>query len=595
MKRSDSKAPSEKQKSEPTNDPKKSQKTIKSEILPDTGAQSISPPGKTGRKMKLDDSVDSDEYREKEVEYNPMQCRDHQGNYFSQYCETCEELVCQVCTIYGPHNTSEHWLMSIEEASESRKIKLGFIIHNKLRTERSAAIRAEIMRLNGKRQELHDVKEEIAEETKECCAAMINRLDSCAEPKFARLNAEAKELMQDLDCIEKVIRDCQQSAVEHPAYLLSRVKVFRENISYTLSKPFTKELEETPYDLPRELYDLRKTLEDMDNYENLIRFKNRIIADLAFENLTKQRQMDKAMNYKSDEEVQSWIKLVDKLSSQLANVTMVCHFCSSPLSENNVNLECVVNRPNNKVLSSQFKGFSQGTPEYEYLGCGRHYFAKPNAEILANPELMNIMNNHIYKLSADPQTNPYKAALIHDVEQHLNLIRERVAMYKVDLRPHFEALDKTGLKVLNRVGLLYVFDDVLGIKDSTVDPIITVLDPFRRDMVQYEELLDLITDPTAVERLPFFFYADQSINRGYQAYLTKFEQFRRYEEQKRAEEEKRREEELIRLEKLRQEIDKNRKKDGKGGTGESAGNDEDVQKGGGRYASPQSRARQLTK
>ena len=85
---------------------------------------------KSGKQSnRLDESVHESEYLQREVQDG--HCVDH-GLAFSGYCETCEECVCEACTIYGPHNDDSHWLQTLDQAFESRSLKLGFLLHNKL-------------------------------------------------------------------------------------------------------------------------------------------------------------------------------------------------------------------------------------------------------------------------------------------------------------------------------------------------------------------------------------------------------------------------------------------------------------------------------
>ena len=280
----------------------------------------------------------------------------------------------------------------------------------------------------------------------------------------------------------------------------------------------------------------------------MLTFKNEIISQLAREALHSKKKDEALMaENEAEQEVAAWTQLADKLSSKLGELAMVCHFCAESLNENTANASCLVNREDNMALKITFRGFTDATPEFDDYGNGLHYFAKPKQEVLRDPHLMNIMNNHIYRMP--DERNPYKEALLHEVQLLLNHIRRKVEETGIDLQPLLEQHDRFQLRVVNKVTLVFVLHEYLDVREEVVTPLIHLLDPFRRDMINIDEFLLILKTPGAISNLPFFFYADQTVCDGYAEYLHKFEAFRKALEAKQKEERDRIEKAEIRREK----------------------------------------------
>ena len=442
-------------------------------------------------------------------------------------------------------------------------------------SQQKEAIKQRIMKLNGVRENIHAAKEKVHEETRTAFSGMLERLESAAEPKVARLISELSTLEQSVKEIEVVLQYAESSSTLHPAEFLSRIKVFRDNINYILMKGFEKDIQETPFDLPRELYDLRITMESMDNQDILLALKNQIIIDLAMKNAGEAVAITEDCAAKEQDEVKSWIDFADKQSAQLAQFALVCHFCSQPFGEEVVNERCHINRSSNAFTLRLAKGFSEKTPDEADIGTGFHCFAKPDLESLKDARILQLLSTQ--NPGPGQETNPYRTVLIHEIEKNLNALRRCIEKTPAaDLESELKLYDKFGVGVVNRVTLLYVVNCLFNLPETYIDPIISALDPFKRDLISIQELMHMIRDPMAIEALPFFTYAAQPVQQGFDAYCKKFEGFRLAEQEKIRQEEKRKEQIELAREKqfqlLLQEKAKLEAKDGKpadksGGTG----------------------------
>ena len=519
-----------------------------------------------------EESVSSEEYREKTVPQSQNRCALHNREY-SSYCETCEEMSCEDCTISGPHNNREHWLMSLEEAYDNRISKLRYLLMNAAQNKRDFSER-EIAKMKGLVREVHESRQEIEQEAREYFVGMTDRLDRKFRVKMAVLNVQCEALSKDLEDIDRLKKLVEEQAKpgRSKVELMRLIPIHRENISYIMTKPLDKEIKEAPYDLPRELFDLRQELERMGEYDMLIAFKDRIIVEMSLESMGKTQATRKVVEIEGRDEIGEWTKLADKLSQRLSELALVCHFCAEALSEVTVNETCMVNRAGNVALKMTFKGFTDESPDFEDFGSSFHYFGRPKREILDNPHLMNIMNNHIYK----PPTslNPYKEALMHESQMILNTMRREIERTKVDLRPEFEEHDTHGLRVVNRVTMNYILHEKLGLLEKQVSSVVNLLDPFKRDLINYDEFINLLETPGALSSLPFFFYADRSVCDGYEDYLHKFEDFRLAEEDRLRREAKEMDKEALTREKRLLEIEKKMKaeEDKKGKTSDTQSN-----------------------
>lgn len=511
---------------------------------------------KSSSRSHLDDnlSVRSDEYKETAIPRT--HCRDHPSHQLAYYCETCEDLACQECRISGPHNNQEHWVLEIDNAYQSRFLKIGFLLSNKL-AERRNLILQEIQKIAATRNTVLEHGEAISDETKEVFSGILGRLSQAAEPKMARLTAEVSEVQQNLQETSALIEECAHAAntTISPLFLLSKWSSFRIRIQSLLSKQFNKEILETPYDLPRELTELRQELEEMNNYEAMLAYKNHIMYKVMQDNFEAEREIELRNKDELEQTLSFWAETSQKLMDELKSKSLVCFFCALPMEENTINSGCGINSPHNMNLTSQFEGFSDERPDFDYFGSGAHYFAQPNSKKMQDPHVMNILHTHTTSGGA----NPYKSSLLADLQTSLNRIRVKLDKSGTGMESlvyYLRGFDQHEIDTLNFVSLAYAMNEAFGVEESDLHPIMTVLDPFKKSLVHLVEFSRLIFQPEAVEQIPFFFYAENSMVQGYQQYLNKFEGYRQKIWEQEQAIQKVREQEMIQFEKQRLWLEK---------------------------------------
>lgn len=66
-----------------------------------------------------------------------------------------------------------------------------------------------------------------------------------------------------------------------PLAFMTKSGTFKQNIEYLVQKPFQKEIDVTPYNLPRELAGLREKVEEAEQLQKLSDFKSQVIYTLV--------------------------------------------------------------------------------------------------------------------------------------------------------------------------------------------------------------------------------------------------------------------------------------------------------------------------
>jgi palmitoyltransferase len=73
------------------------------------------------------------------------------------YCESCEEPICQNCTILGPHNNQLHRINTLQDAYKARVIAIDQLIEKSLLSKRDKLL-AQIHRIDYRMEEVKAVK-----------------------------------------------------------------------------------------------------------------------------------------------------------------------------------------------------------------------------------------------------------------------------------------------------------------------------------------------------------------------------------------------------------------------------------------------------
>ncbi len=202
----------------------------------------------------------------------------HHSVFLTLYCDTCEEPVCDQCTIVGPHNTQMHKIGNMMDAYNSRVAKLSHIINGNLIKKRDELV----SRINGievRIEELKHRQEKIERDIRTECGYIMERLKNAEGSKQAVLNHEMHVVQEELEHMQEIKRRFLELTKEEatvPQFLAASTSL-NKNIEFLLSKPVKKNPEIYPWDLPYELKDTREALDNNKVLVSASKFKQEAI------------------------------------------------------------------------------------------------------------------------------------------------------------------------------------------------------------------------------------------------------------------------------------------------------------------------------
>lgn len=216
-------------------------------------------------------------------------------------------------------------------------------------------LEAQLYRLDYRMEEIKYVRGVIEQDAKIEFGGILERLKSHEGKKLSVLQHMMAEVQKDVDNVNLLTKEFTELTNQGQSDLNFMIKSpsIAQNIEFLLNKPFKREINVTPYDLPRELAILRKEVEECLLLEKLDKMKTEIIKNL-FE-VTKQAQKDviDGLDVAANEELGQWAMLAEKYSDELAQFQLICYYCGCPLTNDSVNEPCVVNAE--KVRTSRCK------------------------------------------------------------------------------------------------------------------------------------------------------------------------------------------------------------------------------------------------
>ena len=303
------------------------------------------------------------------------------------FCESCEEPICQECQVIGPHNNKLHKIVSIYDSFKNKLIYLNNIAKAHL-VPKYQQMTQELKNLDIISNEIKNNKSILEREIRAEFSKFSDNLNSAGGKKLAIINFETNNLQKDLNNINEIINyinDIGKSESPDMLFFLLKYKQLNKAIENSLSKPINKNFEINLNDFPR---DLEEKLEKINNYnqlEKLIKYKDEIIWKLLIDKLNKNSnkidENDFKVNIETKLEIQKWAKISDKYESELQKYNLICQFCGCFLDENTVNTPCDKNVSNVKYGNgvSNEKMIMSFKPNEEIYGTKRHYFV-PNRE-----------------------------------------------------------------------------------------------------------------------------------------------------------------------------------------------------------------------
>lgn len=147
-------------------------------------------------------------------------------------------------------------------------------------------------------------------------SGVSERLKNQEGAKLAIIQNEMASLQRDVERIDNLVKHYQEIR-QTPIQFLIRYRNFREEAETMISKPFKKDITETPYDLPRELTDLRDKLSRKSSMVQLLKVKDEIIHQMFQSKKDYEKQTIQNFNQMTAAEVKSWAQLTDKYTQDL--------------------------------------------------------------------------------------------------------------------------------------------------------------------------------------------------------------------------------------------------------------------------------------
>lgn len=87
-------------------------------------------------------------------------------------------------------------------------------------------------------------------------SGLIDRVKDSEGQKVAIIQNEMSHLQTEIEKIDKTI-DGYELVRKNPVEFLLKARMLKDSVDSAISNPFKKDISETPYDLPRELTELR--------------------------------------------------------------------------------------------------------------------------------------------------------------------------------------------------------------------------------------------------------------------------------------------------------------------------------------------------
>ena len=266
-----------------------------------------------------------------------------------------------------------------------------------------------------------------------------------------------ENMQADLEKINSIIQSVESS--QDQVAFLKRSKEIRESMEQCIAKSINPNLDVYPEDLPQELIEIRKQMENKPGLDQLLNIKNEIIFKLISD-----KTGAAAIDSTAQGELEEWAKLTDKFAGQLQRFKcMGCEYCGIELSAETVNTNC----PKNLVGENP----------------GRHFFTNKPTKVEASFSPMKSVENlpvrSIIKDSAEREGDD-------SVLRALALACKENSVYlPVALVRH----DAMNSGILDHQTFAWVLKDELSLNDSLVDQLASRYDITRQNRIQYKLLI----------------------------------------------------------------------------------------------------------
>lgn len=336
--------------------------------------------------------------------------------------------------------------------------------------------------------EIQYVKSIIEKDIKGEFGGIVDRLKNAEGKKIAVIQNEMAHLQADIDRIESIAAHYEEIKGDRVKFLL-RSRNFREEVENILLKAFKTEIDQTPYDLPRELKDLREKLERKTVGNQLLKFKDEIIWRLFNERKTRETQSIERFNHSVAQEIESWAKLTDKYGEEIKKYQLICYFCAEPMGPQNLNKKCKINEA--KQIPQGFNGFSQKKPEPDFLGNGRHFFARPKENLFSSNQAFD----NLQQLFSDQQSEVIRRKTMYEIENNLVLVKKLAREKNINVENLLKSHDKSDLGMMSKPKFIYLLNEKLGVSVDKINCFMMLLDPYQKGLINYRDFLQMMNDP----------------------------------------------------------------------------------------------------
>lgn len=404
----------------------------------------------------------------------------------------------------GPHNTQLHRVVDVAAAYRSAVSELSYALSSGLLNRRDMLF-AQLHRLAHRMDEITYVRGVIEKDVKGEFGGILDRLRGAEGKKVAVLQNQMAGLQADVEKIDHLFHEYDQVKGDKIEFLL-RSRSVREDVEGLLLKVFRTDIDQTPYDLPRELKELRAKLERKAVGTQLLKLKDEVIWRLFTEKKDREEKAIENYNTQVSTENSSWQNFIDKHTQELKRYELVCFFCADVLGGTTVNKRCKVNE--NKSISPNFQGFTVSSPERDYIGNGKHFFARPKPDLFGSNQAFD----NLQQLFTDQQTEVIKKKTMWEIGANLLLVKKAARERNINVEAMLKAHDKSDLGMMSKPKFTYLLHEKLGIGQDKVNCFMMLLDPQHKGMVNYREFMTMMNKPELLDNE--MAVGDQMVSKG---------------------------------------------------------------------------------
>jgi Ca2+-binding EF-hand superfamily protein len=384
-----------------------------------------------------------------------------------------------------------HRAVDLNSAYKAAISELSYALSSGLLSKRDLLL-AQVHRISHRMDEISYVRNVIEKDIKTEFGGIVDRLKNAEGKKVAVIQNEMSHLQADIEKIDAGVAEYDRIHGDKVEFLL-RSRSLREDIEGLLLKSFKREIDQTPYDLPRELKELRERLDKKKMGTELLKMKDEIIWRLFNEKKVREEDSVVKFNQTVSEEIASWAKLTDKYSEETKKYQLICYFCAEPMNGTNINKNCKVNEK--KALPEGFTGFTIGKPEPEFVGNIRHFFARPKPDLFStNAAFSNLQN-----LFSEQQTEMLKRGMLLQIEKYMASVKKNARERNINVENLLRAHDKEEIGMMSKAKFTYLLNEKLGVTLDKITAFLQLLDPNNKGVVNYKDFIQLLNDPALLQ------------------------------------------------------------------------------------------------